>query len=229
MITGEFNGHSVSGLIHYCWAYFAVTMGFDLLQAFVIENIQVRSIGQKQPPQIRRLQPPCQMGRIRKYGPRRPPARLRTAYPSAGGSGPGLAPAGPHCMVDRVRRGAGAGDAERGAGQGEADAPGKPGGPRCIFGGGVISVSSLAVSGWWPKTPPTKINRGEAAGREAVLGEGGILPSPLGSLRRGRLYGGGAGGGVGAYWDSWDRFAHPYPPRLALPPSLTPSSTDSRQ
>lgn len=42
VITGEFNGHSVSGLIHYCWAYFAVTMAFDLLQAFVLENIQVR-------------------------------------------------------------------------------------------------------------------------------------------------------------------------------------------
>ena len=41
VITGEFNGHSVSGLIHYCWAYFAITMGFDLLQAFVLENIQV--------------------------------------------------------------------------------------------------------------------------------------------------------------------------------------------
>jgi hypothetical protein len=40
VITGEFNGHSVSGLIHYCWGYFAVTMGFDLLQAFVLENIE---------------------------------------------------------------------------------------------------------------------------------------------------------------------------------------------
>ena len=46
VITGEFNGHSVSGLIHYCWVYFAVTMGFDLLQAFVLENIQVpRHVG----------------------------------------------------------------------------------------------------------------------------------------------------------------------------------------
>ena len=41
VITGEFNGHSVSGLIHYCWTYFFITMGFDLLQAFVVENIQV--------------------------------------------------------------------------------------------------------------------------------------------------------------------------------------------
>jgi len=40
IITGEFNGHSVSGLIHYCWAYFLVCMGFDLLQAFVLENIE---------------------------------------------------------------------------------------------------------------------------------------------------------------------------------------------
>ncbi len=42
VITGEFNGHSVSGLIHYCWTYFFITMGFDLLQAFVVENIQVK-------------------------------------------------------------------------------------------------------------------------------------------------------------------------------------------
>ena len=41
VITGEFNGHSVSGLIHYCWAYFLVCMFFDLLQTFVVENIEV--------------------------------------------------------------------------------------------------------------------------------------------------------------------------------------------
>ena len=41
VITGEFNGHSVSGLIHYCWAYFLITMFFDLAQAFVLENIEV--------------------------------------------------------------------------------------------------------------------------------------------------------------------------------------------
>ncbi len=49
IITGEFNGHSVSGLIHYCWAYFLVCMGFDLLQAFVLENIEVTSARLPQP------------------------------------------------------------------------------------------------------------------------------------------------------------------------------------
>ena len=44
VITGEFNGHSVSGLIHYCWVYFAITMAFDLLQAFVLENIEASLI-----------------------------------------------------------------------------------------------------------------------------------------------------------------------------------------